>query len=422
MRILVNESQLVNLSENVQLADKTYFKTGKLDDNDRNFILNITRGDQTTKLISDIWFRYKNSWDPEKIKKRLSIIHRELLEYNKNVFPIKGFDLYNPSGVDFYNVLMSRYDILDNLKSLPSIALRNLRSEFRIERDISDMHYYQTQLNYLIQNLSMLSNRDDETRKKILQKIFKSNTTLDDMVNFVDEKENLIGGGEFTREKIEEIINENDYDLNLVFDENNVMVIQVESPDAIKQIGCNSLWCFTYGQDNHQTWYNYSQYGMVYVIVNLNEPSDSSEFMWVLIRPLKWNEDDYENSPLFNMSNDNFYNPYSLLSELIGNKRRIKEVFSFDMEDEDEEYREICDEYDETLENIRNKYFNGTYELDNDFITIYIHNQGDINCKNGTVNITYLNKKTGDRRTGDVKIDKLPTYATNLQLFENKRK
>lgn len=268
----------------------------------------------------------------------------------------------------------------------------------------------------------MLNNRDENTRSLILRKMFKSNITLKELCDFVEEKENLIGGVNLTREKIEEIISENDYDLSLVYDENNVMVIQVESAHAIKQIGCNSVWCFTYGEDNYQTWYNYSQHGMVYVIVNLNEPTDSPDFMWVLIRPLEWNEDDEDNSPLFNMANENFYNPYSVLFELIGNKRRIKEIFTFGMDNEDDEYREICDEYEETLNNIRNKFFNGGYSLDNEHITIYIHNQGDINCKDGTVNITYLNKKTDDRRTGNVKIDKLPTYATNLQLFERKMK
>lgn len=142
MKILVNESHLLNLSENVQLADKVYFKTGKLDENDRNIILNITRGDQTTKLISDIWFRHKNAFDPEKIKKNLPKIHDELLNYNKNVFPIKDFNLYNPEGVDYYDILLDRYEIIDDMKTLPSIAHRNLRPEIREERDKDWMRYY----------------------------------------------------------------------------------------------------------------------------------------------------------------------------------------------------------------------------------------------------------------------------------------
>lgn len=427
MKILINEEQLINLSENVQLANKIYFNTGKLTPDDKNMILNITRGDQTTKLISDIYYQHKEAWRFGGVKDDLRTIHQDLLDYNKNVFPIKEFNLYNPSGVNYYDTLMNRHKIIEDMKVLPSVALRNLRSDIRTERNSYDMKEYASDLHYFLANISMLNNRDEKTRDKIMQKVYKSNTTLRDMLRFVDDKENLIGGVDMTREKIEEIIRENDYDLILKYDENNVMVIQVESASAIKEIGCNSLWCFTYGEDNYQTWYNYSQYGMVYIIVNLNEPSDSSEFMWVLIKPLE-DTYDYDNgeSPLFNMSNDNYYDPYSVLNQLIGDDDLIRELFNFDVEDEEEDFdddvKEKCEDQKEFLVNIMKKYFDGSFELDNENVRIKINSRGKIDCENGTINITHLNKKTGKENTGNIKVENLPTYVTNLQLFERKLK
>lgn len=47
-------SELMLLKENLQLAEKTYFKTGILNNRWKKFILDITNGDYTTKIISDI--------------------------------------------------------------------------------------------------------------------------------------------------------------------------------------------------------------------------------------------------------------------------------------------------------------------------------------------------------------------------------
>jgi hypothetical protein len=43
----------------------------------------------------------------------------------------------------------------------------------------------------------------------------------------------------------------------------------------------------------------------------------------------------------------------------------------------------------------------------------------DIDCGDGSVHITYFNKDTGKRYNGKVKVDNLPSYVTNYQLFEN---
>jgi hypothetical protein len=37
-------------------------------------------------------------------------------------------------------------------------------------------------------------------------------------------------------------------ELKIKFNKGDVMVIEVSGPNGKKKIGCNSLWCFTYGR------------------------------------------------------------------------------------------------------------------------------------------------------------------------------
>jgi len=326
-------------NENKQLADKLYFKPEKLSNVDRRFIYGITRGDNTTKLISDIYFAYKDGWNFNTVKKNLPDIHKQLLNYNSNVFPIKDFDLLNLSKDQYiYDTLLNRQKLIDFLKNLPSQAIRNLKDEIRIPRNDSEMRRYSEDFSYFMAQISMLSNRNDETRKKIYNKIFKSGATLKNLLQFTDEKENLLGGVEYTKQYVYDLVNDSEYDedMSIIYDKNEIMVVKIESAEAIKKIGCNSLWCFTYGENNYYTWNNYSYNGVVYVIIDFKLSFDDPEFMHVLIKPLKTkkyydNEKNEHEIPLFNMSNDNWYNPYPILTDLVG-KTNIKKLFTFDYE------------------------------------------------------------------------------------------
>lgn len=324
----------VGIYENKQLADKLYFNTGKLSQEDKNFIYNITRGDNTTKIISDIYFTLKDSWYNKEMQRELPKIHNQLMNYNTNVFPIKDFDGLNSKNLNnIYNILIDRQMIIDNIKQLPSIAIRNMKADIRIPRDYSQMSKYTENLNYFMGIYSLLGNRDDKLKEKIHNKMFKSNITLDDLLDFTREKENLLGGKEFTKQDIIDLIDEDSEDMSIIYDKNNVIVVKVESAEAIKAIGCNSFWCFTYGENNYRNWNEYSYNGVVYVIIDFKLPSDDQEFMHVLIKPLKSekfynNEDNEHEIPLFNMANDNWYNPYSVLRSLLGNN--FKKLFNFD--------------------------------------------------------------------------------------------
>ncbi len=69
------------------------------------------------------------------------------------------------------------------------------------------------------------------------------------------------------------------------------------------------------------------------------------------------------------------------------------------------------------LNDVISKIFNGSMEFDNEVVYIKI-NSLQIDCDNGTINITYFNKKTNKKFSGKVKVDSLSSYATNYKLFE----
>lgn len=321
------------LLENKQLADKLYFNTKILSQEDKNIIYNITHGDNTTKLISDIYAAYKDNWNFREILKNLPLIHNQLLNYNPNVFPIKDYDILNSKNINnLYYILIFRNKIINNIRQLPSIAVRNLKNDIRTIRDYNMFDDYNNDLENFMMSYSLLGNRDITLLNKIHNKMFKSNITIDDLNDFVKEKENLLGGKEFT---VTDIINmvDNNEDMEIIFNYNNVLVLKIYSAEAIKEIGCNSFWCFTYGRDNYRNWSAYNYNGMVYVIIDFKEKSDSPNFMYTLIKPLEKlsyysKEENEDNSPLYDMANENYYNPYIILTKLVG-KQNIK-MFNFD--------------------------------------------------------------------------------------------
>jgi hypothetical protein len=350
MKLLkIFEEVSLSLSENIQLANKYYFNSGKLSPDDKETILNITKGNNFTKIISDIYYYLKKYGGFEgtfgvktkDISQEIKKFYNDVVNYNKNVFPIKGYDVYNLSDNNIVTALESRRKIINIINNLPSIAKRNLKNDIHQERNNRELSKYLNDIEYFMAYYSLLSNREEQYQTKILKKMFKSDTTLEELLRFIEEKENLIGGKDFTKDDIIELAE--DGDMEIIYDLNNIMIVRVDSPFAIKKIGCNSLWCFTYGSgfdSAYREWNNFSYNDTVYVLIDLREKPDSESFMHVLIRPLinengkliNFNEDNEDQQPLYNMSNDNFASPYYTLNYLFGAKYKkiIKDYLNFE--------------------------------------------------------------------------------------------
>jgi hypothetical protein len=341
----------LSLLENLQLADKFYFKSGKLSNEAKEQILQITNGDAYTKIIADIYYYFlkeNNSESKENTTlnynniKELKEIYNSLKSYNKNVFPIAGLNINSVSNVQ--NLIYSineRKAIIELLKKLPSIAIRNLKNDIRKERSSQELHKYKKDLEYFLSYYSALYNRDEKLRAVIDRKVFKSDATIEDLLQFIEDKNNLIGGAKFTKNMIRKLVEENPYDLEIVFEKGKIMIVDVTSPEGIKTIGCNSLWCFTYGkgfQEAYRQWSSYSTNDHVYVIIDFGLESDSPEFMHVLIKPIEKESENNEgegeginDDKLFDMSNEPIYSPLPFLNSIVG-EENIPIIFNFGQE------------------------------------------------------------------------------------------
>lgn len=77
-----------------------------------------------------------------------------------------------------------------------------------------------------------------------------------------------------------------------------------------------------------------------------------------------------------------------------------------------------CAEYRRTLNDVVHRIFKDSTTYENEHVFLVIQNLG-IDCENGTVNVKYRNKDTGQQYDGNVKVDNLASYALNYKLFES---
>jgi hypothetical protein len=300
--IKIIKEELIN--ENLQLADKVYFNTGLLSDEDKKNIIKITNGDQFTKIISDIYYYNKENnifrsnnkdiyFKNDYGKTNIEEIYDQLKNLNKNILPLKNFNIYNLPKNEIYqfiNYLINRKVILEFLKKIPSTSVRNIRNEIRLERTYEEFNWFTNLLTYLDGLVSQLNNRDEKIKNKILNKAFKSNNSINDIIEFFEDKENLIGSNKIRKKDIIDIVDELSNSI-IVYDKGNSLIVEISDPNDLKKIGCNSLWCFTYGNNNWHVFNNYSYNGIVYVIFDFGYETDQEGFSYTIIKPPKMFED-----------------------------------------------------------------------------------------------------------------------------------
>lgn len=150
LRKIIQES--ITLAENIQQADKIYFKTGLLTPEDKEEILKITGGDNYTRLVADWAYHLTKIWkedlNGELAKTTLAEFYHNLKEYNKNVFPVDKDLFYfnaqtNERGkhiLDLFSMLRERQKAVKALRELPTFAIDNLKKFIREPR--SNEYYF----------------------------------------------------------------------------------------------------------------------------------------------------------------------------------------------------------------------------------------------------------------------------------------
>jgi len=322
------------INENLQLADKYIFNKNILSNDDKEYLLRICSDKKYFFILSQFYIYIKNY---SFLRKDINLLYQNLKDYDKKFIDIK-LDLYKNYNKDLIGKLIEELENVNKIKEifneLPSIALRNLKHELKTLDNSWDIKHYLDSLKYLQSLYSYLGNKDILYKKKIEQKIFKNNTTLRQIINFVDEKHNLFLDEKISKKEIIDIIEESQerWDvLNIVYEKNDILVVEVSDPDGIKKIGKYSLWCFTYGKNiNYYEWNEYSYNGIVYVIFDFSCLLSDPYFSMVLIKPFKMNNPDRGEFSLWDNHNEPIEsNPKTFLSKIIGTTKEINKIFTF---------------------------------------------------------------------------------------------
>jgi hypothetical protein len=290
--------------ENYQLAIKLYGDA--LTPTDIDFLTKLSNRDYTFKSLADLLLQDSRGWSNKDWQNSAD----QLRNYHKNIFPIKNFDFDSTRPMITPRLMKLRANIITTISEWPKIAKRNLRKDIGSPRNEYEFYILNGTVEHIDVHLRYLTNRTEKQRISIYNKIFSSDhPTFKEVLHFVDDKVNLLSGGSaYTKEELYDLVKQNDYDLRIVYDKNNVVVVDVTGQSGIKLIGCNSLWCFTYGNEYGKAgeqWDYYSYNGHVYAIIDFNEDQTSPDFIHILIRPFKESPDpEEEESGLYNMANE----------------------------------------------------------------------------------------------------------------------
>jgi len=266
------------LKENIQQAEKVYFNTGLLNDQDKEKILAITNGDNWTKLVTDLYYKIllRGALNITDIKK----FHDCLKKYNKNVFPLKEFNNVDTENIfSLFIGLIIRERIIEIIDNLPAIAKRNVKEEIRKERREIDLNALYNKISKFYSSYRNVLNlkRDEKWQEAMKRQLFKSENTINDWVTYIEKMEERMmskfsqetrtGEGWDDKEYVKKLIKSRK-DLTLLVASNDVFLVKVTSPEGIAKIGCNALWCFV---RNEFDWLPNSTNNMVYVIIDFSK-------------------------------------------------------------------------------------------------------------------------------------------------------
>jgi hypothetical protein len=322
--------------ENYQLAKKLYIDTHILSKEEEDFIYDLCNGDYTYKTLCDLYLEDKQSHDHWRENDWKSAVV-QLRNYHGRVFPIEDFNFDSNKPTITKDILKHRQHILAIIYSWPSYARRNLKQDISQPRNSREFYKLNDLIIYIDKHLRYLDNRSKEQKEKILRKIFNSSRqSFDDVLDFVEDKNNLFTDKTFSKEELYELVKENDYDLKIVYDKNNIVIVDVTGQPGIKIIGCNSVWCFTYGTEYGpagEQWDRYSYNGHVYAIINFNVGQNDPTFIHIITKPLDYYGDDaeYDRTEIYDMANDMvFGNPKDIVLGLVHNDQEALKVFRFE--------------------------------------------------------------------------------------------
>lgn len=292
---------MMGLVENAQLADKLYFNSGKLNGEIKDAILNITGGDNYTKLVADLYYhfsKYSNNKDgiDSSLIRLVEDFYDDLTSYNNKIFPFT--DNLNNFGADKPNefhiltlaeVLKGWHELNFEWSRLPSIFKRNLTNELKNVLGIGNTSNNEMRFRYvdIAKNLRQINEILRKIPKNKLDEItpmlINSKKTLKDLLETLNNIENslsYISVGMVDKDIL--LDKASGVNADVIMDTDKVVVFKINDHEAMQEMGCYTNWCFSQvGSDIH--WETYAAYGYVYVIYNLTVETDDARFLMVLL-------------------------------------------------------------------------------------------------------------------------------------------
>lgn len=262
-----------SLSENIQTAEKYFFKTGKLDESDKHIILNITNGDEMTFKISELYEYFKKHSVKDEITNNeiLAIreFYKQLKNYDKEIFPYFEFTIDRPSKdiLGYWAYMKEREYCIKQLKRLPSVFIRNIKSLVDLKTP-QEHKYYIDNIREKLKHFAdaaekIKSELPEENYQILINKTFNSkvmkngwddlyDTFRNNYYHFLEVEqpfEDVISTAKSIGAEIVEAVNTNDM---------KYIVVRVFDPEQMREIGCGALWCLvtnaTYHWDLYTNW------------------------------------------------------------------------------------------------------------------------------------------------------------------------
>jgi len=324
---------IMGLTENIQLADKLYFKPGLLSDEVRNAILNITNGDNFTKLVADLYMqfnRFEGDNSPNIVRSSLTIVedfYDELINYNKKLFPVPGnlsdyafqTDRNDWHIITLYELLRDRNKLVYQWSKVPNIIRRNLGKALNDyiygEQKPNHYlpHYFKTGAEILKEINDIIKLMPQRKFEEVVPKLFSSDKTLQNMKDGISNLKNTLSmlnsNMGIDMETVIDMVQQVNADI--IQQTHKLLVVRVNDADAMQHLGCYSSWCFAVpGGDNY--WDDYAGKNYVYIIYDFYMDIEDARFMQVYLP---------DTGELFMSNNINFEtqydeNPYGYLVDL----------------------------------------------------------------------------------------------------------
>lgn len=279
----------------------------------------------------------------------------------------------------------------------------------KLNGDLSDVEnvisYYESDKQYSYDRIyDDISNEDDKWREKRLEGFFK--LYYEENKNTLKSQYGVLSYEQFKTEFFDNFKNDNRVKEEIYDEYTSVNVAEYESTcqESINEI---------------EKYISFESYRDYMVDVNIGY------FILFLGKENIQSVPEYVEDLL-----SNYINHYNIQTEYEGvySYNHQEPKYEGDIQFAIEKYfDELFDDFEGTqeciklrlqLSNIIQKLFKGSTRFENDKVRVDIPNLG-IDCETQSVNIIFLNKDTGKKYEGAVKIENLASYVTNYKLFEN---